>query len=81
MFPLKTLTLYKVKKEFQSQRSGHTFKKAQQLTYLSSTLNHYDGIEICSFRDFTSGEMLIWHADEIALEKWAEFFEIIPFPK
>ena len=75
------LTLYQVKKDFKSNRSEDSFAKGQQMTYLESTLNHFDGIEICSFRDFNSEKKLIWHADEIALEKWYEYFQVISFPK
>lgn len=81
MFPLKTLTLYKIKKNLISPRSEDLFEKNRQLTYIKSTLNHYEGIEICTFKDFDDGKILTWHADEMALEKWHEYFEIIPFPK
>jgi hypothetical protein len=80
-FPFKTLTLYKVKQTFKSPRSGHTFEQSQQLTYQGSTLNHYEGIEICIFKDFISQETLVWHADELQLAAWNSFFEVVPFPK
>jgi hypothetical protein len=81
MFPFKTLTLYKIKKDFVSSRSEDEFKKDQQVTYLSSTANVHELIEICLFQDFHTNKKLIWHADELDLEKWNDLFEIIPFPK
>jgi hypothetical protein len=80
-FPFKTLTLYRVKQSFKSPRSGHAFEQGQRLVYQSSTSNHYEGIEICTFKDFVSQETLIWHADELQLTTWNSLFEVIPFPK
>jgi hypothetical protein len=81
MFPFRTLTLYQLKISFTDSRSNDFFEKGQQVIYSSSTLNHYEGIEICTFRDFNSGKIIVWHADEIALEKWNELFEVVLFPK
>jgi hypothetical protein len=79
-FPFRTLKLYRVKQGFTSMRSNDEFREGQRLTYLESTLNHYDGIEICSFRDFDSGAKLVLHADDMMLGDVWEYFEEIPFP-
>lgn|GEM_PF-4409567 len=77
-FPFKALALYRVKKSFTSLRSNSVFTKDALVQYQSSSLNHYESIEICEFKEKDSGEKLTWHADEIALENWASFLEAIP---
>lgn len=79
-FPFKTLTRYSVKQTFQSERSNDVFHIGQTITYISSTTNHYEGIEICTFRDERSGKELVWHADEIALANHATFLQPVPWP-
>ena len=61
-------------------RSNDEFHEGQRLTYTGSTLNHYDGIEICSFKDFDSGAKLVLHAGDMMLGNAADYFEEIPFP-
>ena len=80
-FPFRTLRLYRVKKGFTSMRSNDEFQEGQRLTYTESTLNHYDGIEICSFKDFDTGAKLVLHADDIMLGDASEYFEEVPFPR
>jgi hypothetical protein len=79
-FPFKTLTCYEVIATFKSPRSEDVFQAGKKLTYLSSSLNHYEGIEICIFRDIESGKELTWHADEAQLEKWNKFFLVSSWP-
>lgn len=80
-FPFKTLTLYRVKKEFISERSNHFFPVGAELLFTSSTLNHYDGIEICTFKNRHTGEELIWHLPDTDFEKSREHFVEIPWPR
>jgi hypothetical protein len=61
-------------------RSNDEFKEGQRVTYTGSTLNHYDGIEICTLRDFDSGVTLVLHADDLMLGRVEEYFEEIPYP-
>ena len=79
-FPFRTLKLYRVKQGFTSLRSNDEFNEGQRLTYIESTLNFYDGIEICSFKDFDTGAKLVLHADDMMLGNISEYFEEIPFP-
>jgi hypothetical protein len=78
-FPFKTLTCYQVNKTFESPRSNDVFTAGQKITYLSSTLNHYEGIEICVFKDLDTGKELTWHADEIALENSDMYLRVVPY--
>ncbi|GHN00004.1 hypothetical protein WSM22_14930 [Cytophagales bacterium WSM2-2] len=80
-FPFKSLSLYRVKRTFTSARSNHAFNEGELFQYMSSSLNHYDGIEICAFKKKDSTKELIWHADESDLTNWATFFEPVPWPK
>ena len=79
-FPFRTLRLYRVKQGFTSMRSNDEFKEGQRLTYTGSTLNHYDGIEICKFRDFDTGATLVLHAGDMMLGNVSEYFEEVAFP-
>lgn len=79
-FPFKPLKLYRVKKKFTSLRSGDEFDAGRRVVYLESETNRYEGIEICSFKDFDSGHKLILHATESFLEAYNEFLEEIPYP-
>jgi hypothetical protein len=81
VFPFKTLTCYQVNQTFESPRSNDVFTAGQKVTYLSSTLNHHDGIEICIFKNVDTGKELVWHADEIALQSHAKFLQVVPWPK
>ncbi len=81
MFPFKSLQFYKVKKNFVSPRSSAAFEEGRVIMYIESTLNHNEGIEICTFRDSKTNEVIIWHADEMALENWTTYFEIAVPPK
>ena len=76
-FPFRALRLYRVKQGFTSLRSNDEFKEGQRVTYTGSKLNHYDGIEICSFEDYDSGEKLVLHADDMMLGNVSEYFEEI----
>jgi hypothetical protein len=80
-FPFRTLRLYRVKQGFTSMRSNDEFHEGQRLTYTGSTLNFYDGIEICSFVDFDNGRKLALYADDVMRGSVADYFEEIPFPK
>lgn len=80
-FPFRTLKLYRVKQGFTSLRSNDEFTEGRRLTYEGSTLNHYDGIEICTFRDFDNGAKLVLHADDMMLGRTSDYFEEIPFPR
>ena len=62
-------------------RSNDEFAEGQRLTYTGSTLNHYDGIEICSFKDYDSDKKLVLHADDMMLGNVWEYFEEIGFPE
>jgi hypothetical protein len=80
-FPFKTLTLYRVKQTFKSERSNDVFLEGQQVTYLSSISNHYDGLELCTFKDIHLDKQLVWHANEFELARYTDFFTVIPWPK
>jgi hypothetical protein len=79
-FPFKTLTCYSVLHTFTSPISNDIFKEGSKVTYLSSTLNHYDDIEICKFRDIETKQELVWHAHPGDLDKALQFFRVIPWP-
>jgi hypothetical protein len=74
-FPFKTLTCYQVILTFKSPRSNDVFTAGDKVTYLSSSLNHYEDIEICIFKNIVTGKELIWHADEIALANSEKFLQ------
>jgi hypothetical protein len=76
-FPFKTLTRYRAKKTFKSERSNDTFSKDKLYVYLSSTLNHYEDIEICIFKDIETGKDLTLHADQSLLSSFNGLFEVV----
>jgi hypothetical protein len=80
-FPFKTLTCYQVNKTFKSPRSNDVFIAGQKITYLSSSLNHYEGIEICVFKNIETANELIWHVDEITLANTEEFLQTVPWQR
>jgi hypothetical protein len=80
-FPFRALKLYRVKQGFTSLRSNDEFREGQRLTYTGSTLNHYDGIEICAFKDFDNGAKLVLHADDMMLGRVVDYFEEIQYPR
>jgi hypothetical protein len=74
-FPFKTLTCYQVIVTFTSPRSNDVFTVGDKVTYISSSLNHYEGIEICIFKNILTGTQLVWHADEISLANSEMFLQ------
>jgi hypothetical protein len=78
-FPFRSLTCYRVKRSFTSQRSDDRFDEGDEVVYQESTTNHYDEIEICKFQSRISGKILTWHAHQVMdLEnRWQDFLEPI----
>jgi hypothetical protein len=79
-FPLTTLSFYRVKKDFISPASNDRFNKNTILQFQSRTTNIHDGIEICHFSVWNSGEKKVWHfqnMDEEEMKGWNEYFEFV----
>jgi len=80
-FPLKSLSFYRVKKSFISQRSNHTFTANTILQFQSSDTNVYDCIEICQFAVWETGEKKVWHFTDLddreRMKGWEEFLEVV----
>lgn len=74
-FPFKSIILYKVKKDFHFPSSDF-FLKDELLYYVRSEYNHYDGIEICFFRDKQSTKLLRWSMNDHELRSWQEYLEL-----
>jgi hypothetical protein len=75
-FPFRTGILYKVKRDFQFQ-SSDLFIKDEILFYVRSDYNHYDGIEICFFRDRLSSKLLKWSLHDHELDSWEDYMDVI----
>ena len=73
-FPFKSGILYKVKKDFHFP-SCDAFIKDELLFYVRSDYNHYDGIEICFFRDKLSTKLLRWKIRDEQLDSGKEYME------
>ena len=78
-FPLKSLSFYRVRKDFISPASKHAFTKDTILQFESSVTNIHDCIEICQFVVWETGEKKVWHFtdmdDRERMKGWEEYFE------
>ncbi len=78
-YPLKKLSIYKVKKDFTSDRgfvNAYQFQKRQVLQFQEAISNLHDMIEIIQFRDFNTSEVLIWQTRvENLYDSWRDYLE------
>ena len=78
-FPLKSLSFYRVRKDFISPVSMDAFTKDTILQFESSVTNIHDCIEICQFVVWGTGEKKVWHFTDMddgeKMKGWEEFME------
>ncbi len=76
-YPLKQLSIYRVKKDFTSDRGFENldrFKKDQLIQFQESISNIHDMIEIIHFRDAETNKVMIWKTRvENLYDNWGEY--------
>jgi Leucine-rich repeat (LRR) protein len=77
--PFRKYHHYRVIQEGVETRGQHPFVLGQELAFVGSDYNHYDGIEICYFKDLKTGISLRWDCYSQALDSWSDHFEKIEF--